>query len=467
MREESLYQDLKKSLIHEPTEGQDLALQILAPFCLSRKGGEAFVLRGYAGTGKTTLMSTLAKVLPNYQRKLVFLAPTGRAAKVLSSYTKRKAFTIHKHIYTPVSSGGKIVFRLKENGASNTIFVVDEASMIGEDLATGRSNQLLQDLISFVREGINCRLLFVGDIAQLPPVGEKVSAALSAQRLRQYYNLEVGQYELVEVVRQADQSGILHNATYLREKLPEAPFQSLELEEGADFIRIREGHELQDHLEQAYYENSRETVLLCRSNKRANQFNQEIRTRIKGLDGEIQGGEILMAVKNNYHWVEAKSPAGFIANGDLLEVLQIFDTEEKYGFRFANIRAQLVDYPEMPEVEMKIWLDALHIDAASMPYEASQKLFGEVQSAYQATKKGYKKLMQIRKDPYLNALQVKYAYAVTCHKAQGGQWEHVFIERGYIPSNELDLEYLRWLYTGITRATKKVYMIGFTDGFFK
>ena len=467
MKQSEVYSDLKKSLKHDPTEDQDHALQLLSSFILERDIRKAFVLRGYAGTGKTTLMSTLPKVLLKYNRKVKFLAPTGRAAKVLSLSTKRRAYTIHKHIYTPTTKGGKMNFVLKENEASNTLFVIDEASMIGEDLGITRGQSLLEDLISFVQDGVACNLLFVGDIAQLPPVGERVSAALSKAKLEAGYNLEVTQFELKQVVRQAQDSGILANATYLRNLLPKAPYEHLSLQRKEDFLKLEAAYELEDFLTDSFLHHRDDSVILTRTNKRSNQFNQDIRSRILQHEGELAAGEILMAVKNNYHWLDAKSQAGFIANGDLMEVKRIVKTEEKYGYKFATVEVAFLDYPGMPDTELIIWLDALHVDAASLPYKETEKLYQQV-SEEEGGKGGhaYKRLMKIRNHPYLNAVQVKYAYAVTCHKAQGGQWKRVFIEKGYLPNSDLDLEYLRWLYTAFTRASEQIYLIGFGDEFF-
>lgn len=466
MKSTQLYSDLVKYLKHEPTADQDAALMLLSSFLLSNDIREAFVLRGYAGTGKTTLMSALPTVLRKYNRKIKFLAPTGRAAKVLSYYTKRQAFTIHKHIYNPQSAKGKIKFILKNNEASNTLFVIDEASMIGEDLGIAKGQSLLSDLIEFVRQGVNCHLLFVGDVAQLPPVGERVSTALSKQRLEMSYDLEVHQFELKEVVRQASDSGILANATYLREQLPLAPLDQMTLKRTADVIKMEQAYELEEFLSETFLSKNADAVILCRSNKRANQFNGQIRTRILGLDGEIEAGEMLMSVKNNYHWVDAKSAAGFIANGDLLKLKRIKTVEEKYGYKFAHAEVELVDYPEMPPTEAVLWLDCLHVDAASMPYSEQEKLYQKVMEEEGKEGHSFKRLMKLRTNPYLNAIQVKYAYAVTCHKAQGGQWANVFIEKGYVP-NGMDLEYLRWLYTAFTRASSKVFLIGFGDEYFE
>jgi len=461
--------DLLRNFPHQATAGQIQWIHQVAGFLLERDPHQLFVLKGYAGTGKTSLLQTLIPSLTKYNRKAVLLAPTGRAAKVMSAYTKRKAYTIHKHIYYPKLKSGSLSFELQKNKASNTIYIVDEASMIGNqtDSAFG-GNALLDDLIRFADQGLNCKVLLIGDVAQLPPVGLSLSPALIPEELKLRYFKEVFHVELQEVVRQAESSGILKNATSLRRLLESnddrfKPTFNLY----PDVNRIVEKQDLEDALNTAYSSMSIEdSVVVLRSNKRANVYNQQIRNRILWYEDEITSGDHLMVVKNNYFCLPKESKAGFIANGDQIVVKRIITTEERHGFRFAKAELNLIDYPDEPEFESYLLLDCIYVDRPSMSYEDGNRLYKSIERDYAHIKTKYKRFQAIKTDPYFNALQVKFAYAITCHKAQGGQWKNVFIEQGYLPEDTVDKEYLRWLYTAFTRAVNTVYLIGFKLDFF-
>ena len=462
--------DLLRNFPHQATKDQIKLISEVAGFLLDNDPHQLFVLKGYAGTGKTTLIQTLIRSLEKYNRKSVLLAPTGRAAKVISSYTKRKAYTIHKHIYYPKVKSGSLYFELQKNKASNTIYIVDEASMIGNqtDSAFG-GNALLDDLIRFSDQGMNCKVLLIGDVAQLPPVGLVVSPALVPEELKMRYFKDVFQVELKEVVRQAQESGILSNATALRQLLELDQIQySPVFDLYPDVVRLSEKNDLEDALNLAYSDHSMEdSVVVLRSNKRANIYNQQIRNRILWYEDEITSGDHLMVVKNNYFALPKESKAGFIANGDQIVIKRILRIQERHGFRFAKVEVNLVDYSDEPEFETFLLLDCIHVDGPSMTYDDGNRLYKSVEREYAHIKTKYKRFQAIKADPYFNALQVKFAYAITCHKAQGGQWKNVFIEQGYLPDNTVDKEYLRWLYTAFTRAIDKVYLIGFKPNFYR
>ena len=432
-----------------------------------------FLLKGYAGTGKTTIIGTLVKNLWKAKKQVLLLAPTGRAAKVVSSYAKKEAFTIHKKIYVPrTDKNGKMSFILGPNKHKNTLFIIDEASMISDVSTQSRlfgSGALLDDLIQFVYSGHQCRLLLIGDTAQLPPVNIELSPALNANKLELNYNKNVTSIELDEVVRQDQDSGILYNATELREGISNQFFDSFEfkLEGFIDILRLVDGHDIMDAINDAYSQlGNEETALIVRSNKRANLYNQQIRSRILFNEHELTAGDYLMIVRNNYFWLNPSSEAGFIANGDIIEVLEVFNIKELYGFRFAEVKIRLVDYPKMKPFETVLMLDTIALETPSLPYEDANALYQEVLKDYENETSGYKKFLAIKKNKYLNALQVKFSYAITCHKSQGGQWHTVFVEQPYLP-NGIDIDYLRWLYTAVTRAKEKLFLIGFKDQFFE
>ncbi|PHS63965.1 MAG: ATP-dependent endonuclease [Flavobacterium sp.] len=473
METPKFYLNLVKDFPHNPTNKQDRALRLLADFMLNKNENEVFLLKGYAGTGKTTIVGTLVKNIEKVKQSVVLLAPTGRAAKVISNYSKKEAFTIHKKIYYPKSQkGGGVSFTLQKNKHRNTIFIVDEASMIpdiNQDAKLFENGSLLDDLIQYIYSGHQCKLLLIGDTAQLPPVKLDVSPALEKHILENYYNKEVVSIELNEVVRQKEDSGILFNATLIRKQLEEGFYDTFKLQEEnfPEVIRPVDGQELMDALEDCYSNlGNEETVFIVRSNKRANLYNQNIRTKILYQESELAAGDYLMVVKNNYYWVETNSEAGFIANGDIIEILEIFSIKELYGFRFATVNIRMIDYPNMKPFETVLLLDTLSSETPSLTYEQSNKLYQEVMKDYEHETSKYKKFLSVKKNVYFNSLQVKFSYAITCHKSQGGQWNTVFVEQPYLP-NGVDKDYLRWLYTAITRAKEKLYLIGFKDDFFE
>ena len=464
---------LLKQFPYEPTTGQVAFINKITGFCTDPQSADLFVLKGYAGTGKTTIVSALIKTLPAANLKSVLLAPTGRAAKVLSNYSQKQAFTIHKKIYRRATgSDGTGRYIVQPNLHANTIFIVDEASMIsnGGGLSGGfGQSSLLDDLIRYVGTGTNCKLLFIGDTAQLPPVGLSVSPALDIEYLRSSYSLTVDSIELKDVVRQEESSGILLNATNLRLQVLSNGSEGLKfITKGqTDIIRL-EGADLEDALNDAYNKHGVEgTAIICRSNKRANQYNQQIRARIRWQESEISSGDFMMVVKNNYHWLPDESKAGFIANGDIIELLKVSSPKEMYGFRFVEARIRMVDYPDEQPIEVKLLLDTIAAEAPALSNEQGKKLYENVLADYMDVADRRKRLADLKKDPYFNALQVKFAYAITCHKAQGGQWETVFVDQGYLTKEMVNTEFYRWLYTALTRASQKLYLVNFNKDFFE
>ncbi len=463
---------LKKKFPFDLTIKQDVVLQRLANFVLNEDNEKIFILKGYAGTGKTTLISTLVNSLWNAHKSAVLLAPTGRAAKVISKYSKREALTIHKKIYFPKKeSSGGVSFVLQPNKHKNTIFLVDEASMISDintDSKLFENGSLLDDLIQYVYSGNKCKLVFIGDTAQLPPIKLDISPALDEQRLSLNYNKDVDFVELDEVVRQAEGSGILSNATLLREQLASTYHNSFEFNLGAfpDIIRLTDGYEIQNAIDESYSSESKEdTAIIVRSNKRANIYNQQIRNKILFQENDLNAGDYLMVVKNNYFWVKENSEAGFIANGDIIEVLEIYSFKELYSFRFAEVKIRMVDYPNMKPFDTVLLLDTIMAETPALSYEQSNLLYQEVQKDYQNETSKYKKFIKTKQNKYFNSLQVKFSYAMTCHKSQGGQWKTIFVEQPYLKDG-VNKDYMRWLYTAITRAEEKLYLIGFGDDFF-
>lgn len=457
---------------HEPTPSQYEACKDLVSFLYDSNPQSLFMLKGYAGTGKTTLVSALIQVLPSLRLRTVLLAPTGRAAKVLSGYSGKKASTIHKKIYfTATDEHGVLRTARARNLHRYTLFIVDEASMIGTSAGgfMEQNRNLLDDLVDYVNEGDHCRLLLLGDTAQLPPVGSSISPALDKDAMTEIANLNVYECEMQDVVRQEKESGILFNSTIVRNYIREnkiVDFPLFLLNNFYDIERI-DGRDLEECLNKEYSSNELgDVVVICRTNKRANLFNQEIRRRIFFAESELNTGDFLMVVKNNYYWVDPESEMGFIANGDIVEVLQVRKYHELYGFRFVEVTLRFVDYPDMADLDCMIMLDTLNSDAPALSNEEAKKLFDEVMADYADIPKKADRLKMLKTNPYYNALQVKFAYSLTCHKTQGGQWSAVFVDQGFLPDNSMDTEYLRWLYTAITRATKKVYLLNFADTFF-
>ena len=449
-----------------PTSDQVDLVERMERFLFQNAERAGFIIRGYAGTGKTTAIAAMIKTFPSFQLKSVLLAPTGRAAKVLSNFSKKSAFTIHKKIYqSERGKDGQTHFKLGANLHTNTIFIIDEASMISDGGAYEQS--LLDDLIEYVFTGKNCRLVFIGDIAQLPPVGKLLSPALDPKYLMSNYYLKLKGVELSQVMRQSLESGILHNATLIRNQTQEKnPVLKFDLD-GFDDVKRIDGLELEDELHTCFSKyGADDTIVITRSNKRANVFNQQIRVRIKDLDNEIATGDYLMVVKNNYFWLDEKSPVSFVANGDVAEVMSMGNIEGLYGFRFLNATVRLIDYPTLQPIDVKLLLDSINSEAPSLTKEDSQRLFETVMEDYAEVTNKRVKMELLKKNPYFNALQVKFGYAVTCHKSQGGQWKAVFVDQGYLTEEMLDTEYARWLYTAVTRATERLYLVNFNDMFF-
>ena len=471
MSAKELYAEIIKNSVFALTHSQEQWAEAISTFVSQKKKDNLFILQGYAGTGKSSMVALLVAALPRIGQRAVLLAPTGRAAKVLSSYAKKKAFTIHKKIYFSNAESGKLRFRLKNNSHRNTLFIVDESSMIGEDTSVGRlfeRGSLLHDLVNYVEGGDNCKLIFVGDTAQLPPVSLGLSPALDPDKLNYEFNKAVAVTVLEQVVRQQLDSGILFNATQLREQIAaEDPSQFIfSLKSYTDVIRLQDGNEFLESLSQALHEDKEDAaVLIVRSNKRANQYNQSIRQRILFLESDLAVGDSLMVVKNNYHWLSEEDPAGFIANGDTLRVQKIHGYKELYGFKFAEVTVQMVDYPDQPPFQTTVLLDTLHSNTASLSQDQSQQLYEKVNEDYAHLSSKFKRLQKVRSNPYFNALQVKYSYAITCHKSQGGQWREVFVEMPYLPDGPT-VDFYRWLYTAITRAQEKLYLIGFSKNYF-
>ena len=459
-----LGQQIKTNFPYKPTFEQENVVKILADFLFARKSDVLFLLKGYAGTGKTSLIGALVKTLDQLEQKCVLLAPTGRAAKVFAHYAGHPAFTIHKKIYRQRSFSNELDnFSMNDNLHQHTLFIVDEASMIANDGLSGSmfgSGRLLDDLIQYVYSGQGCRLMLIGDTAQLPPVGEEESPALSAEALKGY-GLEVYEGMLTEVVRQLQDSGILWNATELRHYIVEEDFYTLPpiRVEGFPDIKVIPGNELIEAITDSYDQvGMDETIVVCRSNKRANIYNKGIRNTILYREEELEAGDLLMVAKNNYFWSEGCKEIDFIANGDIAVVRRVRREREMYGFRFADVVLRFPDYNDM-ELEVKLLLDTLHTETPALPKEMNDKLFYSVLEDYADITVKRERMKKMKADPHYNALQVKYAYAVTCHKAQGGQWKRVFLDQGYMTEDMLSPDYFRWLYTAFTRATETLYLV--------
>jgi len=464
---------IRSKFAFKPTQSQQNLIDGLGNFMMMEESPAVCLIKGYAGTGKTSLMKAFTDVLHELKLPCQLMAPTGRAAKVLSYYTQKPAYTIHKQIYRRQSSNDDFgSFNLNYNKSKDAIFIVDEASMISNssmEYTMFGSGRLLEDLLNFVFSHARCKLVIIGDVAQLPPVGFEESPALDKLYLESL-GMQVQDYFLSDVVRQEEDSGILYNATKLRFMLEEgmfdATYPALEATGYPDFKRII-GEELIDELNwcQENY-GLDETLVVCRSNKRANLFNQGIRNSLLYREEELTVTDHLLIMKNNYHWLKDSKEADFIANGDIAEVMRINGYEELYDRRFANVTLRLTDYEHL-EIDVKILLDALHTDTAGFSKEEQESFYNKVMEDYQDEKSRRKQYELVKENPYYNALQVKYAYAMTCHKSQGGQWKAVFVDQGYVPEEHLGTAYFRWLYTAITRATERVYLVNFKDEFFE
>jgi exodeoxyribonuclease V len=470
MRDTIIYNNLVKNLGNTPTEDQSAALKKLAAYIVNDSNDVIFLMTGYAGTGKTSVISSMVKTLDLLRMRSVLLAPTGRAAKVLSSYSGRPAFTIHKKIYRQKSlKDGIGSFKLDRNLSKDTFFIVDEASMVSNssnDSSLFGTGRLLDDLIEYVYSGTDCRLILVGDTAQLPPVGSVVSPALDPESISGY-GFGLISCELRQVVRQSESSGILMNATRVRLQVAgeDLTHPSIDCINFSDIKRIT-GEELIEEISTSYGTSGLEgTIIVVNSNKMANRYNQGIRSRIFYREEEISPGDMVMVVKNNYYILEEEEDgAGFIANGDIAEVRKIRKYEERYGFRFAEMVLKFPDYNM--EVESKVMLDVLNMETPALPADKNKELYQNILSDYLNIKTRRKQYEAVRDNPYFNALQIKFAYAVTCHKAQGGQWERVFIDQGMFNRNEITIDYLRWFYTALTRSTDRVYLVNFSEDFF-
>ncbi|MEP1781515.1 AAA family ATPase [Reichenbachiella sp.] len=458
---------LRNKFEHEPTESQSRAFVAIDQFVAARTTKPTMILKGYAGTGKTSIVAALVKVLPLFNYKFVLLAPTGRAAKVISQYAKKTAFTIHKRIYKAKSSqeSSGPVFSQTKNYQSNTIFIVDEASMISSE-ADYNNKSLLNDLIQYVFEKEGNKLLLVGDTAQLPPVHQEKSMALDPTHLANVYQLNIVESVLTEITRQAENSGILLNATGLRNSLFQKEKKiKFNTKSRPDIYRMT-GERLEDGLRYAHDKYGLEnTLIICRSNKNAVMYNHYIRNTLFYKEDELDAGDLLMISRNNYNFATDQVPSGFLANGDFIEILKIKKFEDLHGLRFADVEVRLTDYPDAEPFEAKIILDGLHSFTPALTQEQNQALYKSVLIDYaDLTRKKQKEAM--KEDKYLNALQVKYAYALTCHKSQGGQWDAVFVDQGYLGDAELDDDFIRWTYTAITRAKNELFLVNFDTKFF-
>lgn len=461
-----LEQQIKENFSYKPTLEQEKAIKSISGFLLSKADDSIFLLRGFAGTGKTSLIGALVKTMDRLGQKSVLLAPTGRAAKVFSLYAGHPAYTIHRKIYRQKAYSNEMTnFSVSDNLYSHTLFIVDEASMIANDGFAGYgfgTGRLLDDLIQFVYSGTNCRLLLMGDTAQLPPVGEESSPALSTEVLKGY-GLEVNEIVLTQVVRQLSDSGVLWNATKLRQFIAKGNYSVLpkiKLKGFAD-IRLLPGDELVETLSSCYDDvGMDDTIVICRSNKRANIYNNGIRNMILYREEELNSGDLLLIAKNNYFWTEGNKDIDFIANGDIASVRRVRRSREMYGFRFADVTLSFPDYDDY-ELDVTILLDTLQSDYPALSKEQNDKLFYSVLEDYADISTKREQMKKMKVDIYYNALQVKYAYAVTGHKAQGGQWKRVFLDQGYVTEENITSEYYRWLYTAFTRTTEILYLINY------
>jgi len=452
-----------------PTAEQLVFCREMANFLQEDLDGKCFILRGYAGTGKTTSVAALVKALPAFKLRSLLLAPTGRAAKVMSNYSGRTALTIHKKIYRKrVAVSMDMSFQLAPNLAENTLFIIDEASMIADEWNTKNGSSFLKDLMEFVYNQKNCAVLFVGDTAQLPPVGSLDSPALNKKYLTENFHLYVTEVELREVVRQEQKSGILANATMLRQMINDEVVTLPQfITKGYRDIFRMTGLKLVEGLEYAYRKFGMENCLVvCRSNKSANVYNQQIRSRLLYREEELTGGDQIMVVRNNYFWLPDSEATSFIANGDMAKITRVRNEEERYGFRFSEVQMEFLDYPEAGSITCKVMLDTLQSETPNLSYEQSKKLYEGLMEDYDHITNKKERLLAIKQDPFYNALQIKFAYAVTCHKAQGGQWDAVFVDQGYLTDDMVDMDFLRWLYTGVTRAKRELFLVNFAQNLF-
>ena len=458
---------IKKNLQNQLNKNQLLALDKIISFIENKTNDEIFTLKGYAGTGKTYIISNIVKNLWKAKKSVLLLAPTGRSAKVLSSYCKKEAYTIHKEIfYTKNNFSGRLEFTLKVNKHKNTLFIVDEASMISTERGDGIglfAQSLLDNIIKYVYSGFKCKLLLIGDVAQLPPVKSNISYALESDYLEKEYEKSICSSELTDVIRQEKESGILSFATSIRNKIENKFFEDINFNSDRfnDIIKVEDGEHLMNLIQDSYdFYGIEETAIIVRSNKRANLFNKSIREKILNNENSITVGDLLMVIKNNYFWLNNKRDIGFIANGDIIKIEEIYEIKEIYGFRFAEVKISMVDYPKILPFETVLILDSLFINTPSLDFNHMNQLYQEILKDYMSIKTKYKRYLAVKNNKFFNALQVKFAYSFTCHKSQGGQWSSIFLEYPFLP-NGMDEDFFRWLYTAITRAKNKLHLIGF------
>lgn len=467
--EENLSEIIKNSLRDNLNKNQELALDYIISFIENKKNNNIFLLKGYAGTGKTFIISNIVKNLWKVKKSVVLLAPTGRSAKVISSYCNKEAYTVHKEIfYTKNNFSGSLEFTLKINKHKNTLFVIDEASMISTNRNDGVglfSQSLLDNIVKYVYSGFKCKLLIIGDTAQLPPVKSEISYALDSEFLENEYEKEVISVELTDVIRQQKESGILSYATSIRNKIENNYFDdiSFDFNPFKDIINVEDGEHLMNLIQDSYNKYGvEETAIIVRSNKRANLYNKAIRDKILTNENLINVGDLLMVIKNNYFWLNNKKDIGFIANGDIIKIEEIFEIKNIHGFKFAEVRISMVDYPKIRPFETVLILDSLYINSPALDFNTMNKLYQEVLKDYMNVKTKYKRHLAVKNNSFFNALQVKFAYSFTCHKSQGGQWSSIFLEFPYLP-NGMDKDFFRWLYTAITRSKNKLHLIGFNQ----
>ena len=466
--QELIYQHFR----HDPTPEQSALIAELSSFYLDQSQQKLFIINGYAGTGKTTILSSFVKGLQSLKLKSVLLAPTGRAAKVIANKSSSMAFTIHKKIYRKETvAGGGVQLVVAPNLHTNTVFIIDEASMIADYAMQNdgsiSSRNLLNDVLQYIYNQKNCFAIFLGDNAQLPPVGSDFSPALNKAYMESHYpNLAIRYFELKEVLRQSENSDILLNATMLRTS-PDNAYPQFRIQQNNELLRIN-GAEFQDYLEDAYSKYGRdETIVITRSNKAANIYNQAIRSRILWMEDRISGGDYLMVVKNNYHWLNEVAAGNFIANGEIVKVERLRGSEHIYGMDFIDAEISFPNQPEWDRISVKLLLDTLTIESANLDRKKMKELFVKIKNDYSWEKNKRKRYERVMADPYFNALQIKFAYAVTCHKSQGGQWSCAFIDQGYLTEEMLNRDYFRWMYTAFTRPTQQLYLINFHDAFFE
>ena len=476
MVNKSISKAIVQNLSFTPTSDQEAVARHLQAFTQSEKLNPVYILKGYAGTGKTSMLSAYVRTLKQTNIPVVLLAPTGRAAKVLSNYTGYSAHTVHRFIYLFITNkDGVTSITLTRNKLNNAVFIIDEASMIGDINQSNNSifsrTSLLDDVMKYIFSQQGNKLILVGDTAQLPPVGTSLSPALDINTLLNSYSITAFEYEMKEVMRQSLNSGILTSATTLRTRIKNKdttfPFFNIKPKSN-DITIISDAGIFEELLIDSFTGNSMEDgIIICRSNKQANNYNSQIRNRILMREAEIDAGDLMMIVKNNYYWLDKDSKAGFIANGDIIRIVRYKETKELYGFRFANVDIQLVDYPEEKEMNVVLLLDTITANSPGLADADNKLLFTNVEQDYMSYPNRRTRIEKVKANPYYNALHVKFSYAMTCHKTQGGQWPNVFVDKGYIKDNVIDNEYLRWLYTATTRATNNLYLIGFGEEYFK